>query len=325
MRCRPLRGATAAVSRRWHRLYYTQQPLWRELRISAAAVCALPDTSRELWCEHSLRRLQRVGGLVEAVHIDSVADSMDAPAEDLQAALARTAGQWQLEHLLGFARPGGLTAVSIDLPSLTTGLLVWLVHHPGLTSLELRCDTLPPASVCVAAFGTLTRLLELNLWVRDEWLSDSVVSSIAGLTQLESLGCLGWLLPSASQPLTRLQRLTALALHSESWSKLNAPEPAAFPLLQRYSIAAEAYISLCRVMLDCCRLQEGLLEICGLKHDPWDPWPGPNPCTLSRVLPALWLPRQPFSSLSLSWSHLGGCNLQGCAALAAVTLLELSQ
>lgn len=208
------RRQTAAVSRRFHRLFWSSPALWRELTLTASASTARLSTAELIvWSAAQHRLLQRPAvRMVKTLRFRSAGPSPEAPSRVAWAVVGGLMGRllaslacpalesldvevWGLEfsqtEAAALEAMPALKHLALCSPSPEDGRglprLAPLRALPGLESLKLCAEALP-AAAALGGMARLTRLVVLAARPLPEALGD-VVSAMPALecTRLHEL------------------------------------------------------------------------------------------------------------------------------------------
>ncbi len=219
-----LQAAITLVSRRWHRMFYSEPALWRSLELTADSLDkAYADGQAQQWFAARASLLRRVGGFVQhllysealedfytqALDEEDTDEDQDHGLPNMQQLAADSGGEWQLgSSVLAHLSPASLQCLHLDWVAVDAAAAAALARFRSLTQLQINCSDEMP-SCLLAALLSLPRLLRLELRC-DVGLPTGLPTALQQLTQLTSLACSSYAtLPqlSALLPLTQLRQL----------------------------------------------------------------------------------------------------------------------
>ncbi len=247
-------AAITLVSRRWHRVFYSEPDLWRSLELTAESLdAAYAEGKARQWFAARANLLRRVGRFVQHLsHSEALEDFDDDMLEvddsdegqqvKLQQLAAASGSQWRLgSSVLAHLSPAALQSLSLEWPTLVAAAAAALARLSSQTQLQIDCGDQQPRYL-LASLASVPQLQCLELR-SDVSLPEGLPTELQPLTQLTSLTCESdGSLPELSVlwPLTRLrnlkwqeeredgvrhadvQQLLARRPHLETWSLFSA-------------------------------------------------------------------------------------------------------
>lgn len=101
------RATLTAVCKRWHALFFSSAPIWRQLDLTMPArVQQGQPADLDAWFAAKLAQLQRCRALVQHLEVQQ--------AGDIQAAARHSPSGWHLRELLDSLQPGVLRSVKLQ-------------------------------------------------------------------------------------------------------------------------------------------------------------------------------------------------------------------
>lgn len=220
----PLQGTITLVSRRWHRIFYSEPELWRSLHLTVSSANAAAAAGQaQQWFASKSTLLHRVGGVVQHLVVADWRQTVGAGAGAQWASMQQLADQYGGWHLsssvLAHLSPGALQSLRLHCEAVDEAAAAALQHFSGLLQLNLHCEGDVPSCVA-AALPSLPQLQHLEL--AGSAMPQGLPAALQQLPQLTTLSCVSKAgsLPglSAVFPLTQLRELW--------WEDAKQPAPA---------------------------------------------------------------------------------------------------
>lgn len=162
-----LLNAITLVSRRWHRIFYSEPELWRSLHLTARSLTAAAAAGQaQQWFASKSTLLHRVGGFVQHLVLADRRQTVGAGAGAQWASMQQLADQYGGWHLsssvLAHLSPGALQSLRLHCEAVDEAAAAALQHFSGLLQLNLHCEGDVPSCVA-AALPSLPQLQHLEL------------------------------------------------------------------------------------------------------------------------------------------------------------------
>ncbi len=213
----PVQPAITLVSRRWHRVFYSEPDFWRCVELVAEPLDRAASQGQARQCFAAQASvLRRVGGFVQHLCCSQVLGTGgDKTPLDTAQLAADSGSEWQLgSSVLAHLSPATLQSLRLEWVPVDATLPAALGRFTGLTQLQVDYRGMLPSSL-LATLLRLPQLLSLQLSSKEMPGLSAALRQLTRLTQLD--------VASADSPFSTvfaLTRLRKLGWHEQRWSVL---------------------------------------------------------------------------------------------------------